>query len=124
MRRVVNGRTPREAPEDAQQTLLLVGGSPHPASASNPARFDSGLEWYDGTSVCWTGVSHSGYGRHWYDEQPAVWCQGCVYIVGGFDGSQCVAAVWKYDIEQDHWMEMSGMVHDRLAVGMGLCNWT
>ncbi|KAK7919280.1 hypothetical protein WMY93_010564 [Mugilogobius chulae] len=98
-------------PRLPRAVLMAIGGW----SGNNPT---SSIEAYDNHTNRWVGVPNN-------DETPrayhcTVFLGGCVYLIGGFNGTEQLNTTHKYDLVNRRWQEVAPMHVWRCYVSVAL----
>ncbi|KAJ0061618.1 hypothetical protein NL108_005752, partial [Boleophthalmus pectinirostris] len=98
-------------PRVPQAVLMAVGGW-------NMSRPTNAIEIYDSYSEAWIfNINRDETPRAYHG---TVFLNGCVYVIGGFDGFEQLCTVHKYDLAHESWQEVGSMHSRRCYVSVVL----
>ena len=103
--------------EEDRDTFILGDGQLYAVGGCNEAQLSS-VERYDSKKHCWRKVTSMGSKRQ--NVGVAVY-GGCLYAVGGYDGSSRLSSVERYDSTTNRWEYVASLGSARVAAGVAVC---
>ncbi|NWI64125.1 KLH10 protein, partial [Todus mexicanus] len=106
-------RNPLSRPRLPHAVLFAIGGW----SAESPT---NAIETYDARADQWVNVTCEQEGPLAY--HGAAYLKGFIYVIGGFDGTDCLSSVKRFDPLQKTWQEVGSMHSRRCYISVTVLN--